>query len=120
VRYTFLSAQSVQGIAHPTFEPDVILFDDPTQRIRVTLAPAAGVSLQGPFDRRARLCSVRVAETGLVEIIPMRHGGTRAADKGFHDRAEFALSVGHAPTTAELGGGVRQGLALSLWPPRPR
>jgi len=37
-----------------------------------------------------------------------------------HDRAELALSVGHAPTTAALGAGVRQGLALSLWPPSPR
>ena len=41
------------------------------------------VSLLGPFDRRARLCSVRVSETGLVEIIPTCHGGTRGADKGF-------------------------------------
>jgi hypothetical protein len=87
--------------------------------VRLALASAAGFRSWGPFDRRARLCSVRVPETGLVEIIPTRYGGTRGADKGFHDRAELAFSVGHAPTTAELGAGVRQGLALSLWPPRP-
>jgi hypothetical protein len=88
--------------------------------VRLALASAAGFRSWGPFDRRARLCSVRVSETGLVEIIPTRHGGTRGADKGFHERAELALSVGHAPTMAELGAGVRQGLTLSLWPPRPR
>ena len=88
--------------------------------VRLALASAAGFRSWGPFDRRARLCSVRVSETGLVEIIPTRHGGTRGADKGFHDRAELTFPVGHAPTTAELGAGVRQGLALSLWPPRPR
>jgi hypothetical protein len=41
MRYTFLSAHCVQGIAHPTGEPDVTLFDDPARGIRVVLTADA-------------------------------------------------------------------------------
>jgi hypothetical protein len=112
-----------QGVQRALTEPPARIPATPWKEyapVRLALASAAGFRSWGPFDRRARLCSVRVSETGLVEIIPTRHGGTRGADKGFHDRAELALSVGHEPSTEGLGAGVRQGLALSLWPSKLR
>ena len=36
--YTFLSAHTVQGIAHPSGEADTTLFEDQTKGIRVLLA----------------------------------------------------------------------------------
>lgn len=51
--------------------------------MRLALASAAGFRSWGPFDRRARLCSVRVSETGLVEIIPTRHGARGGPTRGF-------------------------------------
>jgi len=50
--------------------------------VRLALASAAGFRSWGPFDRRARLCSVRVSETGLVEIIPTRHAGHAGGRQG--------------------------------------
>lgn len=41
MRYTFLSAHCVQGIAHPVGEPDVVLFDDRAKGIRVLLTSDA-------------------------------------------------------------------------------
>jgi len=41
MRYTFLSAYAIQGIAHPTGETDVPLFHDPAKGIRVWLTADA-------------------------------------------------------------------------------
>ena len=41
MRYTFLSAHAVQGIAHPAGEADVPLFHDPAKGIRVFLTAGA-------------------------------------------------------------------------------
>lgn len=41
MRYTFLSAHAVQGIAHPIGEADVLLFRDPSKGIRVFLTADA-------------------------------------------------------------------------------
>ncbi|WP_374659310.1 hypothetical protein [Inhella sp.] len=41
MRYTFLSAHAVQGIAHPIGEADVPLFRDPAKGVRVFLTSDA-------------------------------------------------------------------------------
>jgi hypothetical protein len=41
MRYTFLSAHAVQGIAHPLGAADMPLFDDPTKEVRVFLTSDA-------------------------------------------------------------------------------
>lgn len=46
MRYTFLSAQCVQGIVHPSGEPDLALFEDQSKGIRVTLTATANAHLQ--------------------------------------------------------------------------
>ena len=65
----------------------------------------------------ARLCQVEQrGET--VEITPMRNGGTKGQDKGFHELSADAFSVPVRDLTAEaLGGAVKRGLDRALAPP---
>lgn len=46
MRYTFISAHCVQGIAHSTGEPDLTLFNDQAQGIRVNLTANANIHLR--------------------------------------------------------------------------
>ncbi|MBS1140150.1 MAG: hypothetical protein H6R13_1603 [Proteobacteria bacterium] len=46
MRYTFLSAHSVQGIVHQDVEADLVLFDDRSQGIRVVLTGNANAHLR--------------------------------------------------------------------------
>lgn len=46
MRYIFLSAHCVQGIAHPAGEPDITLFDDAAMAIRVLLTANAAQHLR--------------------------------------------------------------------------
>lgn len=57
MRYTFLSAHAVQGIAHPPGTTDVPLFDDPAQGVRVFLTSDA-VSRLHLLNRHLALMSM--------------------------------------------------------------
>lgn len=77
------------------------------------LAKDAGFRSWAPFDREARMCSLRDSDGGLLTIMPTRHGGTRGSDKGFHECPDLEFSVARDASTAALGAAVRRGLALS-------
>jgi len=85
--------------------------------VRVALARIAGFRTPAPFDRKARMCSVRQSDAGDLTVMPTRHGGTRGPDKGFHERLELEFPVATPSSPRSLGEAVRRGLELSVGPP---
>ncbi len=84
--------------------------------VRRGLARSAGFRSWAPFDRNARMCSLRESESSTWSIMPMRHGGTRGPGKGFHECPQLEFAVAPDATDAALGTVVRRGLALSQPP----
>ncbi len=88
--------------------------------ILAALAQSAGFRTWAPFDRRARLCSIRGYEDGRTTVMPMGHGGTRGDRKGFHERMDLEFDADLSGNVAALGAAVRRGLELSSDPPLQR
>ncbi len=85
--------------------------------VLIALARSAGFRSWAPFDRRACLCSVRESSDGALTVAPMRHGGTRGPDKGFHEQPDREFIVTASDASA-LGAAARRGLTLSSGPCR--
>src|SRR5262249_2052270 len=85
-------------------------------RVRATLAQAAGFRSWAPFDRSARMCSLQESDSGVLAVVPMRHGGTRGPDKGFHECPELTISVASDASLSAIGAAIRRGLTLSHSP----
>lgn len=84
--------------------------------VRAAIAQAAGFRSWAPFDRDARECSLRESDASVLTIVPMRHGGTRGPDKGFHECLELQFSIEGGASPAAIGAAMRRGLALSQAP----
>ena len=84
--------------------------------VRAALAKAAGFGSWAPFDKNARMCSFRESMASAHSIMPMRHGGTRGPDKGFHECPELEIAIASGASPADVGAAIRRGLALSQLP----
>ena len=80
------------------------------------LAAAAGVTTWAALDKAARLCTVEEGVSGVVKVMPHRHGGTRGPAAGYHELVEAAFEV--AGDNAALGAAARRGIELSPGPAR--
>jgi hypothetical protein len=92
--------ESRQGVPHPTdwkkFVPPVI--------------EVAGVRSWAALQRSAAKCHIEAGTDG-VKVVPLRNGGTRGDDRGYHSLGDLAVKLPATATDEELGAAVLAALA---------